>query len=422
MKKRRIVNPFGVLLALLVIAVFYACKIKKDDPTPVQPTQEVGTVLWSYSDFNVNPEPTEPVAITAPAIGPDGTIYVASYDRVGGTWHNARVHAINPDSTYKWTSPELNGVDVVDPVVGADGSIYVIAYTTVYAINPIDGSFIWTFQPPADSNEQYPISWLTLGNDGQIFFAHIGSGIYARRIYALNSNGQLIWKKKVGWGASHLIVGVDGTLFASWDDSGKRIYAIDPSNGTTTWSKDIEGWLDMNNGVAISPDGNLVASQTYPDKLIKIDKTTGDFIWQVDALRGHPSISPDGSIYLLSSDLYCYNPNGSLKWQTGSQWGAWGAITIDSDGNAYVSMYDYGNGNFQVYKPDGSLKWAISQTMHGQFCVAIGSNHVIYISWPAFSSTSSAILYAIQGDKPLASSGWPRDTGGNKNSRNVNLH
>ena len=403
--------------ALLAVTLLYGCPIDKEDPEPIPPSQEVGTVLWSYGDFNVNPEPTDPVAITAPAIGTDGTIYVASYDRVGSTWHNGRVHAINPDSTFKWISPELSGVDVVDPVVGSNGTIYIIAYTTVYAINLVDGSFIWTYQPPADSNERYPISWLTVGNGGQVFFSHIGSGIYARRIYALNSNGQLIWKKKVG-AASHLAVGTDGTLFASWEDDGKRVFAMDPSSGTTLWNKKLEGSVDANNGIAVSPDGNLVLSQTNPDKLIKMDQANGNVIWQVDALRGHPAISPDGSIYILAGDLYCYNSNGSIKWQTGSKWGGWSSVAIDADGNAYVSMYDSGNGNFQVYRPDGSLKWSIPQAMNAQFCVAIGSNNVIYISWPAFSSMSSAILYAVQGDKPLASSGWPRDSGGNKNTRN----
>lgn len=421
MKKRRILNPFGVLLALLIITVFNACEKEKDDPTPEPPTNEVGTVLWTYGDFNVNPVPTGNTMIRTPAIGSDGTIYVSS--AVGGmaaVWVEAKVHAINPDSTLKWVSPELDGFDVSDPVVGADGTIYVIGYTTVYAINPADGTFKWSYQPPANNNEQYQIYWLTLGNDGQIFFSHVASGVYTRRIYALNSDGQVIWKREVDWGASHLIVGIDGTLFAYWqaNDYTKMFGAFDPANGTTIWSKTLESYP---RSVAISPNGDIVISQASPDKLIKIDATTGEFIWQVDAFQGYPSISPDGSIYILSSDLYCYNSKGSLKWQTGPYHGVTGKIAIDSDGNAYVSATDHGSGNFQVYKPDGSLKWAMYQNMGTNLCSAIGSNNVIYVSW-ATNYPGSSILYAIQGDKPLASSGWPRDTGGNKNSRNINLH
>ena len=233
----------------------------------------------------------------------------------------------------------------------------------------------------------------------------------------------MLWKKDGSANIRSLVVGVDGTLFAYWDPSSDgHIFAIDPNNRSTIWSTDIEGSLQGANGVGISPDGDLVISQSSPNKLIKINSTTGEFIWQVDAHVGWPSISPDGSIYLLCSDLYCYNPDGTIKWQTGSHTACVpGKTAIDYDGKAYVNATNYGSGNFQVYNADGSLKWATTQNM--DFCVAIGPNNVIYVSWAAFSAVGySGTLYAIQGDKPLASSGWPRNTGGNKNSRNSNLH
>ena len=414
MKKKKNLNQYGIFFVLLIITVFNACEIIEDDP--VNPSEELGTVLWTYSDFNVNPEATDPVSITAPAIGTDGTIYVASFDRIGAEWQNGKVHAINSNGTFKWASPELDGAYVSDPVVGSDGTIYVICSTTIYALNSTDGSFIWTYQPPANNNEQHDIGWLTLGNDGQIFFAHIASGAYARKIYALNNFGQVIWKRDVGWGANNLVVGIDGTLFAYWLENGdiNTFGAFDPSNGTTKWSIVTESYP---RGSAISTNGDIVISQDYPDKLIRIDASTGEFIWEVDAPDGYPSISPDGSISIVSSDLYCYNSDGTLKWQTGPYVGGISKIAIDSDGNLYGSITDHGDGNFQVYKPDGSLRWAISQGITTLHCPAIGSDNVIYVTT---SSLPAATIYAIQGDKPLASSGWPRDTGSNKNSRNIN--
>ncbi len=417
---KNLLNLIGTIALIFSMTQFMACNEDILDPDP--PVEELGTVLWTYGEFNVNPEPTANVMITAPAIGPDGTIYVASGGGTG-TWVPAKLHAINPDSTFKWATADLDHVGSTNPVVGEDGTIYIIGYYTVYAINPADGSFKWTYEVSAELNEHYQIWWLTLGNDGQVFFAHIGAGSYARHIYALNSDGQLMWKLPVSWGARNLIVGTNGTLYAYWSELGDvpTIAALDPNTGAINWTSIIEGTLQGPNGIAISTDGNLIFSQSGPDKLVKMNAATGEIIWQVDALRGYPSVGPNGSSYILASDLYCYNPDGSLKWQSGTYWGAGAKIAIDSDGNAYVSASDHGSGNFQVFRPDGTTKWAKYQSMSASLCVAIGNNNVIYVS-AATNYPGSSILYALQGDRPLAVSGWPRDTGGNKNSRNVNVH
>ena len=415
MKKKRIINLIRVSLVLLLITFFNSCEVEEDT---ILPSEELGAILWTYTDFNVFPEAVDPVSITAPAVGANGTIYVASFDRVGAAWQNAKVHAVNSNGTFKWASPELDGAYPYDPVVGSDGTIYVICSTTIYALSSADGSIIWSYQPPANNNEQHDIGWLTLGNDGQIFFAHIASGAYTRKIYALSNTGQEIWKRDVGWGASNLMTGTGGTLYAYWLGNGdiNTFGALDPNSGTTKWSTVLESYA---RGAAISPDGDIVISQDFPDKLIKLSASSGELVWEIDAADGYPSISPDGSIYMVSSDLYCYNSNGTLKWQSGPYVGGISKTAIDSDGNSYGSITDHGDGNFQVYKPDGSLRWAIPQNMTTLHCPAIGSNNVIYVT---ASAVPTATIYAIQGDKPLASSGWSRDSGGNNNSRNINLH
>lgn len=406
-----------VVFMLLLALVYSSCdQITPDPPTPVE---ELGEILWTYDDFDVIPEVTEPVQISGVALGDDGTIYVSVTDRVGAYWQLARVHAINSDSTFKWSSPELESAYPSDPVVGPDGTVYVICSTTIYALNSASGTIMWEYHPPEDNNERHDIGWLTLGNDGQVFFAHIASGAYARRIYALNSDGNVLWKLDVNWGAGHLAVGIDGTLFAYWTANGdiRTFSAFDPENGSTKWSK----VLEYNpRGIAISPDGNPVISFYYPKRLAKIDATTGEYIWDIEVGgEGYPSIAPDGSIYLVSSDLYCYNPDGTLKWQTGSYVGGGSKIAIDSEGSAYGSITDHGEGNFQVFKSDGILRWAIPQAMTTLQCPAIGSNNVVYVT---VSAVPKATIYAIQGDKPIASSGWSRDNGGNRNTRNVNLN
>ena len=67
-----------------------------------------GTQKWASA--------TSGIVYSSPTIGPDGTIYVGSYD--------GNVYALNPDGTRKWTF--TTGGDVsASPAVGGDGTIYV---------------------------------------------------------------------------------------------------------------------------------------------------------------------------------------------------------------------------------------------------------------------------------------------------------
>jgi hypothetical protein len=94
-------------------------------------------------------------------------------------------------------------------------------------------------------------------------------------------------------------------------------------------------------------------------------------------------------------------------------------VAIDSDGKAYASARDQGDGNFQVYNSDGTLAWAKYQEVTEWLCPNIGDNSVIYISVSAAGGGSA--IYALDNNRPLASTGWPRTLGGNGNGRNINL-
>jgi outer membrane protein assembly factor BamB len=56
----------------------------------------------------------------APAIGPDGTIYVS------GNGFGANVHALNPDGTEKWKATTTEESGNTSPIIGADGVVYIL--------------------------------------------------------------------------------------------------------------------------------------------------------------------------------------------------------------------------------------------------------------------------------------------------------
>ena len=103
-------------------------------------TRTPGTLMDFQSDHGLS---------TCPAIGSDGTVYVAA-----GSGQSGNLYAINTDGTVKWSYPMCAYMS--SPAIGSNGTIYVGARTsandpggTLYAINP-SGSKKWTFKTGAN--------------------------------------------------------------------------------------------------------------------------------------------------------------------------------------------------------------------------------------------------------------------------------
>ncbi len=104
-----------------------------------------GTIYFGCRDgrlYAVAPDGTErwrtdittfrPAGVSATAsMGPDGTIYVTSYD----------VFAVDPSGFIRWRYPGY-GFHGTTPVVGADGTIYVASWREVLALDP-QGNLLW---------------------------------------------------------------------------------------------------------------------------------------------------------------------------------------------------------------------------------------------------------------------------------------
>ena len=103
----------------------------------------------------------------------------------------------------------------------------------MYAFNP-DGTFKWDFDTYlSDTGENRTNVWSrtiysspTIGSDGIIYFATNNGG----NLYALNPDGSLKWKYRVGEYISGYVIGADGTIYVgsgSYCENGS-LYAINP--------------------------------------------------------------------------------------------------------------------------------------------------------------------------------------------------
>ena len=160
----------------------------------------------------------------------------------------------------------------------------------------IDGTILWTFET-GDAIESSP----AIDEDGTIYV-----GSHDGYLYAINKNGELEWKTKLGtpkqkehYGhnisiSSSPAVGLDGTIYIASHD--QYLHAVS-SQGEEKWKFPIgfsfDGWAS-------------------------------------------PVIGDDGTIYITSNEpkagLYVINPDGTEKWHFSSEANMFNSPSIGKDG------------------------------------------------------------------------------------------
>jgi outer membrane protein assembly factor BamB len=193
-----------------------------------------GSELWSFD--------TRSRMLLSPALGPDGTLYVGA--------RNGNLYALNPDGTLKWQTP-LGSVDS-SAAIGSDGTIYLGAGSSYQALNPADGSQIWTFSPVDGQADSTP----ALGIGGRVYVTS-----NSNEVYALNPDGTVAWtfsaepegEREVHFSSP---VTIDGALVLYAGTREGELFAINP-DGTLRWRLPLpEGGMVLI-GPAIGNDGTL---------------------------------------------------------------------------------------------------------------------------------------------------------------------
>jgi outer membrane protein assembly factor BamB len=159
-----------------------------------------GTVIWQYNAGGS--------IRTSPCIADDGTIYVVSV--------NGPLHAVYPNGTMKWQTNVGGGTS---PTIGQDGTIY-CGYNDLYAINPVNGSVKWVFDP----GEGRTIKDGTPCNsvDGTIFFGTYIGDYDGGELIAVNPDGTELWRIMLAtdWIMSAPAIGSDGTVYVGSSNDG----------------------------------------------------------------------------------------------------------------------------------------------------------------------------------------------------------
>jgi outer membrane protein assembly factor BamB len=317
----------------------------------------LGDIKWST---NLGSGSDDVITSSAAVAANGSAVYVGSLD---GT-----LYALNATNGGVLWSTQLGRAIFSSPAISAsDGTIYVGAYYSgsngVIAVNPLSGEVEWVFQ----TDDQYAgiasgiDSSPAIGQDCTIYFLSSSGDLYA-----VSTNGTLKWFFPLPAGSypdSSPAIGEDGTIYVGSGDG--YLYAISPS-GTLEWIFDTA----FDTGDSSSP------------------------------IQSSPAIGGDGTVYMASTYGILYAlTNGNLKWAfTNSPYVSFiSSPAVAADGTVYIGSEDY-----NVYAiTNGAVKWTVQTSNQVLSSPAIAANGAVYIG------SEDGYVYALQGSAGLASSAWP---------------
>ena len=271
----------------------------------------------------------------SPTVAPSGRIYVGS-----GHPEN-KLYAINPaDGSVIWTFPasgSLSGAVTTKPAVSSDGSAVYFGSQDgfVYAINS-SGTELWRFNTGQPVNSSPALS--TTGN--YIYFGSMLGIFYALRA----DTGAIFWNTSVGSAfQSSPAIGPDGTVYVGNDNG--RLYAFIAGSGDVRWRFTTgEG---VQSSPAVSNDGTVVYVGSYDDILYAVYTATGIEKWRFtnakNDIQGPIAVDANDHIYFGSNDnnVYAVYYDGSEKWHFLTGGDVRGKPAVKGDGSVYVGSYDF---------------------------------------------------------------------------------
>ncbi len=310
--------------------------------------------------------------------------------------HTGRSPASGPTTAHLAWKVNLpaSAQDNASPVVGPDGSVYMPTEQGLYAINP-NGTLKWTkWADPYDYTLTRQAA--AVASDGTVYVWRstiTGGG----RLYALNPlDGSTLWSVSVGdasYGSPTISPG--GTIYiGNWNGN---LYAFNP-NGTRKWVWRSGSNCAIESSPALATDGTIYVQHNCRG-LVAL-RSTGTLKWtrNVGEPWNSPSVGAGGTIYIGSGDyyFYAYRPDGTRKWRVKVR--AWMYHSSSAIGARGATIYRGDNsGNFYAISSTGHILWRYQPTDHGPIfsAPALSANGLVYYTQEV-SKSGDASLYALR--------------------------
>ncbi len=282
--------------------------------------------------------------VSAPAVGPDGTVYVSCVD--------GSIHAVDPSNGHaKWNYSTATGTSgalfASSPAIGENGATLFVGGIdgNLYAINTSNGSLKWTF---LTNNVGYPVtSSPAIDSHGTVYVSVDDGYLYAIKPAVIGAT--LKWRARItddGYGApvtglacynswlcllSSPAIGPDGAIYVGGysDVYFATLYAVNP-DGSDKWHKQLSTAFNLTaeaivSSPAVAADGTVYVQTNSYGLLFAVDSADGSILWTYPTSSSPPSggesspaIGPDGTVYVGTEGGINEAPSGSLIAVTGT--------------------------------------------------------------------------------------------------------
>jgi outer membrane protein assembly factor BamB len=266
---------------------------------------------------------------SAPAIGPDGTVYVANAH--GGI---VGLDAFAADGRMKWEapiqgSPELQ--NLTSPTVGRDGTVYFGTMSGPLTAVAPGGSIRWTAGDPYGRYASPAIA-----DDGTLFTMQLSS--FASNVDAFGPDGSHTVHVAVGGSYSYEDYPVLG-LAALYVPVARGLVAL-TLTCSMLWNQARED--EFNSSIpAVGADGTLYVSGASVLNAVHPDGTIQWSYAESSSDYGGPvALSADGTVYVGGNKVRMVSPQGTLlrAFDVGSPTTSF--LAIDADGTVVFGAED----------------------------------------------------------------------------------
>ncbi len=339
-----------------------------------------GQKLWEFQ--------TGGMVWSSPALGTDGTVYVASWD--------GRLYALDALTAVKKWEFDTGAEITSSPVLSADGRVHIRSFWQLYALDARTGARSWAFARGFNSNASVP----AVGPEGTVYV-----GWSDGKVYALDgTSGAEKWafgSQTNMFGSP--VLGADGTVYVGAGKFGDGVVALDGATGRQKWAFATGG--SVSGSPAIGANGTVYVGSEN-GMVYALDGTTGVRKWAFltgKSVISSPAIGADETVYIGSQNGEVYALDGATgvrRWAFPTGASVISSPAIAADGTVYCGSFDQ-----KLYALDGvtgTRKWTWTTGGPIRSSPVIGPDGTVYVG------SDDGKLYALQGSASLADSPWPK--------------